>query len=120
MSQFELYPRDWLPVGFKYPKMLQEFAATGVYPVITPWWFVDANTKAGKLIASVAPGFGRNLVPFSKVDDGRDDVACFDGGDTSGDPKVLMLVLDDSGRQYGYANFDAWLEAALMDARKYT
>jgi len=119
MAQFELYPRDWLPHGFEYPKMLQEFAATGVYPVITPWWFVDANTKAGKLCASVARGFGRTLVPFSKVDDDRDDVACFDGGDTSGDPKVLMLVLDDSGRKYGYANFDAWLEAALMDAKQY-
>lgn len=27
------------------------------------------------------------------------------------DPQVLMLILDDSGRRYSFANFEAWLEA---------
>lgn len=60
----------------------------------------------------------RNLIPFAKVDDGRGDVACFDGDDSSGDPAVLMLVLDESGRMYSYPDFATWMEAATLDARR--
>lgn len=55
-------------------------------------------------------------MPFAKVDDGRGDIACFDGEDTSGNPEVLMLVLDESGRHYGFKDFDEWLASAIRDA----
>jgi hypothetical protein len=116
MSQFELYAADQLPPGFSYPQEIRDFAATGEHPDFGPWWFIDANSKAGKLAYSVRQHDGRNLIPFAKVDDGRGDVACFDGDDKSGDPKVHMLVLDDSGRSYSFANFSAWKVAALKDA----
>lgn len=116
MSQFRLYTSELLPPGFKYPSKLQEYAATGQYPVIAPWWFADADSKAGKLFYSIRQHDGRNLIPFAKVDDSRGDIACFDGDDSSGDPRVLMLVLDESGRSYSYASFDQWLVAALKDA----
>lgn len=63
---------------------------------------------------------GRNLIPFAKVDDGRGDVACFDGDDSTGNPQVLMLVLDESGRSYSFADFEAWLAAAEADALAWT
>ena len=118
MSKFQLYATDTLPPGFEYPSKLQEFAVSGHYPAIVPWWFVDADSKAGKLFYSIRQHDGRNLVPFAKVDDGRGDIACFDGDDSSGNPHVLMLVLDESGRSYSYADFDHWLQAALQDAAK--
>lgn len=116
MSKFQLYPAAELPRDFVYPPKFREFASTGKYPVIAPWWFVDANSKAGRLAYQIRTHDGRNLIPFAKVDDGRGDIACFDGDDASGDPRVLMLVLDDSGRKYSYANFAEWTAAALKDS----
>ncbi|MGU7783236.1 SMI1/KNR4 family protein [Burkholderia sp. PU8-34] len=116
MSKFELYASEQLPAGFVYPSEIQDFATTGEYPDLGPWWFIDANSKAGKLAYSVRQCDGRNLIPFAKVDDGRGDVACFDGDDTSGNPKVCMLVLDDSGRSYSFASFSEWKVSALRDA----
>lgn len=116
MSKFELYARELLPPGFSYPTEIQNFASTGEYEDFGPWWFIDAKSKAGELAYSVRNFDGRNLVPFAKVDDGRGDVACFDGDDSSGNPKILMLVLDDSGRLYSFKNFSEWKVAALKDA----
>lgn len=116
MPKFQLYTPDFLPPGFEYPRKLQEFAASGQHPAISPWWFVDAGSKAGKLFYSIRQHDGRNLVPFAKIDDSRGDIACFDGDDSSGNPHVLILVLDESGRSYSYDGFDQWLQAALQDA----
>jgi hypothetical protein len=107
-----------LPRGFKYPARLSVFADADEAAAVAPWWFVDATSEAGALFWSVRTSDGRNLIPFAKVDDGRGDIACFDGGDLSGDPAVHMLVLDGSGRRYEFANFDAWLDSALRDAGK--
>jgi hypothetical protein len=92
---------------------------TGDYPEIYPWWFIDANSKAGELSYSNRLREGTNLIPFAKVDDDRNDIACFDGTDTSGNPKVVMRVLDDSGRSYSFENFDSWLTAAKADAGRW-
>lgn len=115
-KQFHVYADAQLPSGFKYPPRLLEMAATGEYPDIYPWWFVDASSKAGELFYSTRQSDGRNLIPFAKVDDDRDDIACFDGDDRTGNPAVLMLVPEDSGRCYTYIDFDDWLRAARADA----
>ena len=118
MSKFELYTDEQLPPGFVYPAAFRDFAVTGEYPELGPWWFIDASSKAGKLAYSIRQHDGRNLVPFAKVDDGRGDVACFDGDDNSGEPRVFMLVLDDSGRAYSFGSFSEWKDAALRDASR--
>jgi hypothetical protein len=115
-NSFALYPQSSLPKGFQYPEQIRTFSQTGVYPNIGPWWFIDSSTQAGALMFSIRRHDGRDLVPFAKVDDGRGDLACFDGGDNSGNPRVLMLVLDDSGRAYFYDDFEGWLAAAQQDA----
>jgi hypothetical protein len=116
---FHLYPSDKLPLGFKYPDGLTHFATTGNYPDIYPWWFIDANSKAGELSYSNRIKENQVLIPFAKVDDDRNDIACFEGTDTSGNPKVVMRVLDDSGREYSYRNFEEWLKAAEVDANRW-
>jgi len=118
MSVFQLYSLAALPRGFRYPGKLERFAKTGEYPAIYPWWFVDAASEAGTLFYSNRQHDGRNLVPFAKVDDGRDDIACFDGDDLSGNPEVIMLILDNSGRGYSFRDFDEWLTAAMKDANR--
>jgi hypothetical protein len=102
---------------FPSPEQLCRLAASGEYPEIYPWWFIDADSDAGRLAWSVRQHDGRNLVPFAKVDDGRGDVACFDAD--RDDAAVHMLVLDESGRRYSYPSFAAWLRAAQADAAKY-
>lgn len=116
--EFRLYSPTMLPRAFRYPYKLQKFAQTGDYPALYPWWFVDAATEAGELFYETRRHDGRNLVPFAKVDDGRGDIACFDGDDETGNPEVLMLILDGSGRHYRYRDFEAWLSAALTDANR--
>lgn len=116
MDSFRLYQAGQLPVGFIYPERLRRMSELGDYPNIAPWWFVDADSKAGRLFYSIREHDGRNLVPFAKVDDGRGDIACFDGDDNSGNPAVFMLVLDESGRAYSFKDFDDWMKAALSDS----
>ena len=85
-----------------------------------PWLFLNATSEVGTLIYSVRGNDGRNLVPFASLELGDGDVACFDGGDTSGNPAVLMLVLDESGRKYSFSDFDEWLSIAEKEAKTYT
>lgn len=118
LNTFQLYPAEQLPEGFNYPERLKRMSESGGCPSIAPWWFVDADSKAGRLFYSIREHDGRNLVPFAKVDDGRGDIACFDGDDNSGNPAVLMLILDESGRAYSFKDFDDWMNAALSDSRQ--
>lgn len=118
MSTSRLYRADQLPSAFTYPENFRRMAESGAYPPIAPWWFVDAASEAGELFFSIREHDGRNLIPFAKVDDGRGDIACFDGDDHSGNPSVLMLILDESGRSYSFKDFDEWMKAAREDAAR--
>lgn len=116
MPAFAPYPAAKLPNGFRYPEEIANFADPEAALKLYPWWFVDAASEAGGLFWNIRTHDGRNLVPFAKVDDGRGDIACFDGDDHSGNPAVLIQVLDDSGRTYRFESFTAWLTAAKADA----
>jgi hypothetical protein len=108
-NSFALYSPASLPHGFRYPDAFRAIAEGIETPSIGSWWFVDAASDAGKLFFSVREHDGRNLIPFAKM---ADDIACFDGEDHTGNPPVLALVLDDSGRAYGFADFSSWLAKA--------
>lgn len=118
-TSFSPYASEMLPGSFRYPEAYLRLSKSGTPPDLSPWWFIDAESKAGRLAYSVCKHDGRSLIPFAKVDDGRGDVACFDGDDASGNPEVKILVLDDSGRSYSFADFTAWMDAAEADARSY-
>jgi len=103
------YEPKTLPKGFRYPGGLTAMAeGAGLYP----WVFIDPASAVGQLAWKVRKSDGRNLVPFASVEDDRKDIACFDGDDPSGNPEVLILVVDGSGRQYSFPDFAAWRTAA--------
>lgn len=111
-KELMLYSLQQLPDGFRYPQAFVDMVMSGSLPEIYPWWFIDASTETGKGLFSRRQRDGRNLIPFAKVDADLNDIACFDGDDTSGNPAVLMLVLDESGRNYSFKDFEEWLAFA--------
>ena len=119
MKPVSVYPEEILPQGFKYPARFTEMASANEKQDLYPWIFIDTQSEAGELLFSLRMRDGRNLVPFATLENGDGDTACFDGNDTAGNPAVLMLVLDDSGRSYAYADFDSWLKAAETDALRW-
>ena len=117
LKPFCLYPIENLPSSFRYPDELVHIAKTGSYPPIYPWWFVDADSETGRLFYEIRQSSQRNLVPFAKVDDDRDAIACFDGDNLNGNPGVFLLVSDeDWDRLQSFADFNSWLAAAVEDA----
>ena len=110
---FRPYQSTTLPDGFRYPA---ELAAISDGVDLYPWVLIDPESAVGQLTWKVRESDGRNLVPFASVEDDRKDIACFDGDDPSGNPEVLILVVDDSGRRYSFPDFAAWKMAAVTDA----
>lgn len=107
MREYALFSK--LPDGFTYPL---EFLKTAKRQLAAPepWLFINAASAIGKALYSLAQSEGRNLVPFASFENGDGDVACFDGSSTTVTPKVIMLILDESGRSYGFSNYSHWLE----------
>lgn len=121
MDQVKLpkpYASADLPDGFRYPAaFLRALGEWTGDDALWPWLFEDGGSANGRAVLSIARS--RSLVPFAFRDMGDGDFACFDGLDTSGNPKVIALVLDGSERAYGFADYEAWLAEALEDARRY-
>jgi hypothetical protein len=101
---------------FTYPK---EFINTiSITPPIDiePWWFIvfeegDVNSWYDTL-KKLYPK--RELIPFAKFN-ANDDIACFDGNDNSGNPKVLIIhaYASEGWEHHGsYNNFSEWLTKA--------
>lgn len=111
---FATFSKEALPPGFKYPEAFLALAeGESAFDEIYPWWFFDATTVVGQQVARHIDEKG--LVPFAKTDL-YDDIACFIGSDTSGNPPILVLCSADD-RSYGYASYQQWLEAATKDAQ---
>lgn len=109
-----IYSQDKIPKGFKYPELfLKEIDLNNN---LYPWIFIDVDSDAGELLHTIAMSDGKNLVPFASLENGDGDAACFDGNDCSGNPAVIMLILDDSGRSYSFKDFSEWLKKAKSDA----
>ncbi len=114
-----IYTKDLLPERFAYPSAFLEWIKTPEASSVYPWTLINTKGEVGHLLYSLRKSDGRNLVPFASLETGDGDVACFDGGNQSGDPAVLMLVLDGSGRSYSYPNFSAWLKTAREESKKW-
>lgn len=109
---FTVYEKSQLPAGFIYPPEFLSIAASVAFDVLYPWWFVDAPSASGKLMHRFVSE--RGLVPFAKTDL-YDDIACFDGSDCSGNPKIKMICSTPE-RNYSYPSFSERLVAAKSDA----
>ena len=84
---------------------------------LEPWWFIayeegDVNSWY-KILKSLYPT--RELIPFAKFS-ANDDVACFDGSDNTGNPKILIIhaFASEGWEHHGTVeNFDDWLKIAF-------
>ena len=117
---FAPYSDNMLPAGFKYPDRYIQFSRGVNFPSGLLWRFKDAGLESGQSSWSLRLSRkewrnmeNRNLIPFAQM---NDDAAFFDGDDTSGDPKVIVLDLGNKNRSYELPNFDAWLKDALEDS----
>lgn len=117
------YPKEMLPSGFIYPSSFLEFISKKEIPDLDPWWFIyefeELSKKWFLLLKKQYPT--RNVVPFAKASN-NDDIACFDGTDKSGDPKIFIIHSfaspgwEDRG---SVKNFNEWLELTKKESAQY-
>lgn len=113
---FEDYP---LPNDFKFPQPYLDLMAKGL-PDINPWWWLAPHKDSAVYWAyTLHKQFpSRTLIPFAKYG-GSDDVACFDGSDPSGNPKVLYIHSFCSPgweHRVEIASFTEWLQKTEIEA----
>jgi len=110
-----------VPKEFRFPRRYVNLLNGGEVLSIDPWWFVAEYPETARLFIEVINGAKESekfLIPFAKIDqDGSGDIACFDGDDFSGNPRVYLSGGDevshkhtDWNTRYSFANFDAWID----------
>ncbi len=105
------------PEGFVYPDRFRAELGRTTLAEIDPFmWTSEYRGQTAAWSDIVAEQFpARTLVPFAKHQD-TDDVFCFDGGDRSGNPPVLVIhTFASPGTEYRgqWTSFDAWWEEML-------
>ena len=118
-DNFNPYPKDLLPTKFIYPVKYLEISEN---PKLVShnkdyhfrWWFEDAVNEGSKLSYRLRNDKieGLNLVPFAQ---NGDWLANFDGDDTSGNPRVVVVDLGDLPFHMICEDFADWLTKAEQD-----
>jgi hypothetical protein len=118
-DNFNPYPKDLLPTKFIYPVKYLEISEN---PKLVNhnkdyhfrWWFEDAVNEGSKLSYRLRNDKieGLNLVPFAQ---NGDWLANFDGDDTSGNPRVVVVDLGDLPFHMICEDFADWLTKAEQD-----
>jgi hypothetical protein len=108
-----------LPPGFSYP---QDYIDNGIEDLraILPWWIFHAPDPDRRL-QQLRLRYPRELyVPFARLNN-NDDIACFDGRDQSGAPRVI-LVHDFASAGWEsrgeFSSYREWLQWAKADANE--
>lgn len=127
-----LYNTPILPEGFQFPADYLDVITASEGLDIEPWWFLSKNMAMSlSYYGSMLLKFpGAVLIPFAIIqdesgsyNDGWVVLACFDGGDISGDPAVRIYDFSKPKSSpwdnLGYPNFSAWLEAAKEESVLY-
>ncbi|MDR1064735.1 MAG: SMI1/KNR4 family protein [Azoarcus sp.] len=117
-----LFEDGFLSTGFRFPESYLHLVQKEL-PDIEPWGWLASYKELSiswmKILQEQFPY--RTLIPFAKFG-GSDDIACFDGTDTSGDPKVLFIHTfcspgwEDRGT---VDNFDGWLKGITEESRQF-
>ena len=98
-NSFVPYPEAMLPKGFKYPqsylKLAQSTHAINYDEQYSfPWWFENAESNISEVIDIYFEITGiPNLLPFAR---NQEWAACFDISDKSGNPKIIVVNLDNT------------------------
>lgn len=133
MSKLFFYDLPILPLGFSFPQSYWDLARGHVIPNLEPWkfLFLDMPCSLNYYGAMLQKYPDKPLVPFAILDDpsgtfndGYVVLACFDGDDRSGDPKVYLHDYGNPKRvdwpdRYFLANFTEWLRVAGEESARY-
>lgn len=108
-----LFPPESLPPGFRYPDSYLKVVNSPELPDLDPCWLLAENEQLALFWQrTLRQQFPRRLlVPFAKWDT-SDDLACFDGANTSGNPDVLLIhAYCTPGWEHRgtLPDFEAWL-----------
>lgn len=127
-----LFKDPILPEGFSFPAEYEKLAIAGDLPNIDPWHFLafDMVLSLSSYSWMLLKFPDRPLIPFARIcdptgfyNDGYVVLACFDGTDISGQPKVRIYDFgkpkDSPWDNLSYANFEDWLEAAQHESSRY-
>lgn len=122
MKRF-LCPKTALANGFQYPQSFLDLINKDYLIDLEPWWFLcEFEGFSQKWFDEIKKQYpDRNLIPFAKKSD-SDDIACFDGNSTSGDPKVYYVhaFASPGWEDHGsVASFNAWFEDAKKESALY-
>lgn len=116
MSVKYFYDKSSLPVDFVYPQEYVRFVE-GDTSGLSPWWLTGNSPEFAELCFNVINeklDGEKILVPFAKDDDSG-DIACFDGDDASGNPKIYFdtgqesMTSIDWEKRYYLSDFVEWL-----------
>ena len=123
MYGYYFFPENELPKGFKYPESYIKYMKyDSELKELDPYILFrrDEGIKLwSKILKEQYPT--RNLIPIGK-DNNSDDVFCFDGDDTSGDPKVYIVhtFASPGWEDRGYLkNFGEWLKFSQKVKEEY-
>ena len=133
MSKLFFYDSPILPSEFRFPPSYLQLASGHAIPNLQPWnfLFLDMPSSLNYYGAMLRKYPDKPLIPFAILDDsngifndGYVVLACFDGDDRSGDPKVYFhdyanpKQVDWSNR-YFLTNFTEWLRVAGEESARY-
>lgn len=134
MNNIFLYNQPILPKEFSFPKNYIEIAKNHSVINLNPWEFLyNDMAKSLYYYGSMLTTYkDRFLIPFAMTNDlsglfndGYVILACFDGNDYSGDPKVYfhdygyLGTIPSWENRYFLKNFDEWLVKAKEDSTEY-
>lgn len=128
-----LYDTPLLPAGFKFPQSYLDLAFSGDAPDMAPWEFLyrDMPRSLSYYGAMLQQYPDKPLVPFAIANDqsglfndGYVVLACFDGDDRSGNPKIYYHDYASSARiswaeRHCIASFDEWLRIEAEESDRY-
>lgn len=118
-----LYTEQELSNGFIYPQLFLNMVSATPVIDLEPWWFIcEFKESAEYWFSEIKKQYPEKcLIPFAKYSH-TDDIACFDGSDTSGDPKVYYIHAFASPgweERGSVANFNEWFKLAQEESARY-
>ena len=133
MNKIFLYDLPILPIGFRFPKNYVELAQGQAFPDLDPWTFLflDMPSSLNYYGAMLQRYPDKPIIPFAIANDetgfwndGYVILACFDGDDRGGDPKVYFHDYGspenvDWADRYSLLNFSEWLLVAREESARY-
>jgi hypothetical protein len=133
MNKLFFYDSPILPAGFSFPQSYIQLVQGHDVPNLEPWNFLCFNmAKSLNYFGALLQKYpDKPLVPFAIVDDqsgffndGYVVLACFDGDDKNGNPKVYFHDYSNAKRvewseRHSLANFAEWLKVATEESERY-